>query len=227
LKTLIKDYVTRAGEKSLSSQIMKKSCWMALLTVLAFTAPAFAEKVTFGVKAGPSFNRMSGKYSYYSSLPEDYYTGWTIGGYARLPVRDFLSLHFELCYSRKGQTFSLMDMLYHTTGDYSIRIDYLELPILAYLELPEKHGLKPCFSFGPAFDIRVATGHGKTTPSASGYLEHPEYWVDKADLGLIFGPGVNFRGVLLELRYNYCFAGNRFEHTLKNRSLAFLAGYEF
>ncbi len=200
---------------------------MALCTILVFAVSAFAETVTFGVKAGPSLNRMSGKYSYYSSMSEDYYTGWTIGGYARLPLRDFLNLHFELCYSRKGQIFSLINVCNQTIDHYSIRIDYLELPILAYLELPEKHGLKPCFSFGPAFDIRLATGHGKTVPSSSGYLEHPEYWVDKADLGLIFGPGVNFRGVLLELRYNYCFAGNRFEHTLKNRSLAFLAGYEF
>lgn len=124
---------------------------------------AFAQKVNFGIYAGPSFSKL--RLEPRAALPidvnidpYDFKTGFTLGGYYTWNFADNVGLRTELNFERKGgkNGLQLSDGNGNPLPDYTIRenFDYLQVPILFQL------------SAGKDFKMHIHIGY------SFGYLLH-------------------------------------------------------
>jgi hypothetical protein len=82
-------------------------------------------------------------------------------------------------------------------GSATAKIDYVELPLLARVEIPVPAGVKPFVYGGPGFAYRTSctiAGHS-TVPRAQGVTDSPDFNFDCDELarqGQIASPGVKY-----------------------------------
>lgn len=205
------------------------------MLAVAGAAPVHAQgmtapKPTFGVLAGIDFATLGGS----DVQDAGSRTGLTIGGFATFHMNHRWGIEPELLFSQKGAT-------EESGGDkVTLKMNYIEIPVLARFDLPTTGQVHPFFLTGPTLSFQTTCdgeeSSGGTTVSAScddinqaspGSLPKKTF-----DLGATFGAGVVFpagkkMNLSVGLRYNLGLV-DTFDHAdAKNRTWALVAGLTF
>ena len=110
---------------------MKK---IAFLIIIAVYGLSQVHAQNFGVKAGYNYSTLSGETSSISTI--EGLSGFYIGGLVELPISNMLSIQPELIFSRQGVDLRQgLKNLSIRTDTSEIRLDYLNIPIMAKVNL--------------------------------------------------------------------------------------------
>jgi hypothetical protein len=169
-----------------------------LAVFLPFTA--HAQSTEFGFKGGVNIASYGGD----DVEDLDSRTGIIVGGSFAFNLSPMFSIQPELLYAMKGAKDS------DASGSFTVKHDYLEVPVLARLRIPMAPGssLRPSVFAGPALGIELSCDlegeEGGTTVSAS--CSDFGLETKTTDFGLLFGGELGLdRGGMrigLEARYN-------------------------
>ena len=110
---------------------MKKLLLFAALAVFGFTT-TYAQNVRFGAKAGANFASLTG-----DDVDDiDGRTSFHVGGVANIGITELFSVQPELIYSSQGASADDSD------GDLTLKLDYINIPIMADFQLAEGFSLQ-------------------------------------------------------------------------------------
>lgn len=150
----------------------------------------------------------------------------TVGGFVTFDLGRVVKLQPELQYIGKGTRFDVAGT------PVSIRVTYVELPVLLVVAPRIQGPLHPSVFGGPALALKAGCSlEGGGVSASCGSVQFP---VKSLDYGLVFGAGLGYamgRGeLLLDGRYGLGFS--KFLDTnpspeLKHRGVAVTAGYSF
>ena len=123
---------------------MKKTLLIISLTIFTLTIVNAQKKINFGVKGGINFSNMTSDYFAESESK----TGFHIGLVAEIPIVNKFSIQPEILYSEQGTNASEM-MLGGGPIKYEYKLDYLQVPILAKLNVYKNLSIE----LGPSFNF--------------------------------------------------------------------------
>lgn len=182
---------------------------VALCLTAVSAAPALAQRTAAGVEGAFSLSRIS---------PDSPGTtisrgpGLLAGAYVLVPLFSTVGLQVELVYAQKNT---------HLTSTSDLKLDYVELPILAKLKLVKTLYLVEGVALG--FPVRAHTS------TSSGADLDVKSQIKTPDVGLVIGGGIPIRKFAIEVRYEGGFktvftSADAFQ---RNRSLSLLARVHF
>ena len=123
---------------------MKKLLLFAAVAVLSFTAVQ-SQNVRFGAKGGVNFASVNGD----GFDDADGVTGFQVGAVAKIGITELLAIQPELLFSAQGYSVDLPG------DDVSVRLGYVNLPIMADFTIVEGLSLQG----GPQFGFNVVSGY--------------------------------------------------------------------
>jgi outer membrane protein with beta-barrel domain len=144
-------------------------------------APALAQGPTGGFEIGASLSRVSPDAAGQSITRAP---SLLAGVYVLLPLFTMVGVQTELVYAQKYT---------HLTGTTDLRLDYVEIPILAKLRLIRSAYMLEGLAAG--FPVRARVRQ------ASGAEQDIKSDVTSPDVGLVIGGGVPIRKLAIEGRY--------------------------
>jgi len=206
----------------------------ALLTVAAgavFTLPAGAQSrasgstLRIGVMAGANSATLGGK----DVDDADRRTGFVGGVYIVKPFAGPLAFRPELLFSQKGAKTSLS--VDQVDVDATLKLSYLDIPVLLQVESPAASGVRPHVYAGPSFGFKADC---KIEASAGGVSQSidcdQDFDLKSFDLGAVIGGGVGFALGTVEAtvgaRYQHGFSDIAKDATAKNRVFSIYASVE-
>ena len=151
-----------------------------------------------GVKFGYNFANIS---STDDEIEYNLKTGFAVGGFLILGIRENLDIRPEVLYSTKGTIakFDFWGTAYKVTGS----LNYIEIPILLQYLLPIKGSFKPYVFMGPALGIKLSAKVKLEVEGEEEEIEDIEEDIKSKDFGLVFGAGaVLVDKISFEIRYN-------------------------
>ena len=190
-----------------------------LFAVLLLTSSSlFAQNVTFGLRAGPSFTTLGGEDG---GDGAKFRVGFHVGGYASFALSETLSFEPGLQYANKGAKGS--------DGGISsvIRNGYLDIPLLLKIKAAEKFyilaGAQPAFLISPA--IIVEENGNKITVNGS---DVSGLWKG-FDFAGVLGLGVELvAGMHLQTTYEHGFVNiSEISDSAYNRGFKLTLGKSF
>jgi hypothetical protein len=173
--------------------------WIIFVAALPLLvpSPARAQFERWGVKAGVSSMTGTGEALAEEGIGRN--TGFLIGGTATIGLAGPLSLRPELLFVRKGWTFTLGD-----TGS-TINLDYLELPVLADVEVVSIRGVDTHAQVGPTFGVMVNSNVNLSGDDGTVQETDPSDTLSRTEVGLAVGGSTSTeigpRTVRLDVRY--------------------------
>jgi len=170
---------------------MKQFC---IITVIALLSIVFvnAQNVQFGAKAGVNFASINGD----DTEEFDMRTSFHVGAVAEFLFSERFSLQPELIYSSQGAKMS------DEGFDFTIKLNYINLPIMAKYYVTEGLSLE----VGPQFGLLLSA---KAKSEFDGESEEEDIKDDlnDFDFGINFGAGYKLEnGLSFTARYNYGFS---------------------
>jgi hypothetical protein len=204
---------------------MRHSVSVSLFLVLASVLPsrAFAqEPLWFGVKGG--LNLASADVTAIGfSISPDSRPGVVVGAFVGYDFHPNFGMQVEGLYTQKGAKVNEFGL------DLDVRLDYIEIPMLARANVRAAEATMIHFTAGPAFaftlsqtlDLEDLIGFGFDDLETKGW-----------DAGIAFGGGVTFRNLVFDARYTFGLVNindERVEDLLqvKNRAFSVTAGWRF
>ena len=185
--------------------------------------------VNFGIKGGVNIANIS----FDDFDDNDSRTGFTIGavldvGFPMVPV----GLETGLYYSQKGTTFNMSETIegMTLTADATMKLDYLQIPVLAKINFGPPGPFSPHFVAGPYAGFIL---NAETEMSFMGetVTEDISDDVESMDFGLIFGLGADFNLMVskinVQARYSLGLADVFDGESSKNRVISLVAGFSF
>lgn len=180
---------------------------------LCFSLSTAYSQIAVGPKAGINFNSFRGNDRY------DVIPGFNVGGFAKYPFFDFLSLRAELLYMQQGaNTYDYEvinpDLVRRNT---KVRFHNLQIPVMAELQLPglSEEAVKPKLWVGAFYSTtlyaresydNIARVKGYDPIDYSGRTNVTSLF-NRSQYGIIGGIGGEVKifsyPVSLEFRYNY------------------------
>ena len=165
---------------------------VCLIGLLAFVAsPAFAvENMSAGVKAGYNMANVSTD----PDSDSDFRSGLALGGYLGVPINEQFSIQPEALFSMKGSEAA--------DGSGSLKLNYIEIPVLAKATFLPQSKAHPMLFAGPSLAYNV------TAKTALGDSEFDvKDNVSSFDMGLVFGGGLDYplssgaKSIGIDIRY--------------------------
>jgi hypothetical protein len=150
---------------------------------------AWADRPSAGIEAGVSFSRISPANTGQSIRMNP---GLLAGVYVIVPFLKTISIQAELVYAQKYSRLSTTTGSTTTTED--LRLDYIEIPVLAKLAFLKGSYIVEGASF--AFPVRA-----RLQP-ASGPVRDIKRQTTSPDIGLVIGGGVPIGRLAIEGRYD-------------------------
>jgi opacity protein-like surface antigen len=192
--------------------------------VLLAAYPLLAEGMTFGVKAGANMSTLIG-----DDVKDVKWKGGAIGGvFLTYAFSDIFAVQPEVLFTMKGgkQTFG------DTT--YTLKGNYVEIPVLAKVYLPMEGKFKPHIFAGPALGILV-TAKSSADPGIEVDVKDQ---TKSTEVGILGGVGLEYKMetgcVLLDVRYEVGLTriakkseGETDEPDVKNSVISFMVGYGY
>jgi len=206
--------------------------------------------ITPGIKGGVNFADLGGDDAEFflqlisggegSDDSSETRTGIVAGGFALIDFDGPFALQPEVLYVQKGTKVEgeLEDPILGETVSFSstIKLDYIEVPILAKFQIPLEGNIAPNIFAGPAvaFNINAeveaeAGGESNTTDLSDLGVE-----VSTADFGLQVGAGVDFdigsgRTIMLDARYEFGLSSipSEGDADITNQGIRITAGFGF
>ena len=207
---------------------MKRLSVMVLVMVLGLVFTQDLHPKGFGIKSGANFANV---YNVEDSLDYKTKTGFIVGGFYRFDLNNHLAIQPEAYFSMKGSravgedTYSYYDSTVTTAYDYTLKLNYLEIPVLLKYKIPSGGKVKPNLFIGPSVAFKLSarlTGSYKyqETYASSDYSGYYSYAtsideevdaVERTDFGLVFGAGLDIEmgssSLVIEARYNLGLTG--------------------
>lgn len=229
----------------------------AMITVLSGSLLA-QTKVGWGVKGGislASFHDVDPRYE----IDVDKRAGIGIGGFLIVNVNDHLVFQPELLFVQKGgkESWSYYEIGYsgsrYNESQLVYKLDYLEVPVLVKIRIPQVSGMKPSLYVGPTLAIKVsAKGEFESSffDSTGVVVEHSSWNKDvgsffkDTDFGLTLGGDLamdaKFAKIILDARYFLGLTGidepkvepeskvgTTLQSDIKNKVISFTIGFVF
>lgn len=159
---------------------------IAIVAMCAFVAPANAEKMMFGVKAGLNMANLTG-----DDVADNSMKMGAVGGvFMSYDLTEIFAIQPELLFSMKGTTFG------EGSDEVNLKLNYFEIPLLLKVTLPTEGKIKPMLYAGPALGILM---------SAKAEDEDVKDQAKSMDIGVLAGAGVGYqmeKGMIgVEFRY--------------------------
>ena len=207
---------------------------LALLTAAAATGAhaqgMTAPKPTFGVLAGINVATLGGSDAQNAGSR----TGLAIGGSATFHITNQFGIEPELLFSQKGASETI------NATQATLKLDYIEIPVLARYDVSTRGPAHPFFLAGPAlaFEVscnaEVSNGGQSASESCDNLNQQLEGGLSKKsfDFGGQLGAGVVFpagkkMNLSVSVRYTLGFVDTFDNADAKNRNWSFLAGLTF
>jgi len=181
----------------------------------------------FGITAGVNWSTVAGD----DVEDAKRKTGLMAGGLVVLPVAPSFSIQPELLYTMKGAGSE-------GDGDFSVKINYIEIPVLARFDIQTTGGAKPFIYGGPSLAFKVGCsvegneGGVKVNidcDDSNNQFGFPEF--KSFDYGLVIGGGLAFdvsgKTLSIGARYNHGLGKVIEDSDAKNRVISILASIEF
>jgi hypothetical protein len=172
----MKNFITIGSVVIMSVLIMASSL---------FAQPGFGK----GVKGGLNIANLGGS----DIEGADSRTAFVFGVFVDVPLSDILSIQPEALYSMQGAKDK--GDLDGTTADFTLKLDYIQIPVLVKVNVPvEGSNVKPSIFAGPALGINT-TAKAKIESggvSAEVDLKDLDAPIKSTDFSLVFGAGIGF-----------------------------------
>lgn len=198
---------------------------IAIVAMCAFVAPANAEKMMFGVKAGLNMANLTG-----DDVEDNSMKMGAVGGvFMSYDLTEIFAIQPELLFTMKGTTFG------EGSDEVNLKLNYFEIPLLLKVNLPTEGKIKPMLYAGPALGILM---------SAKAEDEDVKDEAKSMDIGVLAGAGVGYKlekGMIgVEFRYEVGMStiydlddatledwGLTDQPDAKNTNMSILVGYGF
>ena len=197
---------------------------MALAVVLSVCYSATSQETKFGVKGGANFATLSGD----DTDGIDGRTGFHIGGLAEIMFNDSFGVQPELVYSNQGASEEFSES--GLTGKYTLKLDYINVPILAkyFLTSGLNVNLGPQVGFAINKQEEFELSGDGLDESGSEDLEG----VNDFDFGLAGGLGYQLdMGVFINARYTLGLSNlsedGGDDYSIQNNVIQVSVGYMF
>ena len=224
---------------------MKKSKIIgALVLVLLFSSSLLAQGITAkGIKCGLNIANLTGD----DVENADPKICLVLGGFLTYELNEMFAIQPEVLFSMKGAKFEdeyteeYSNYEYYDRTEGSWKLNYLEIPVLAKLNIPMESNVKPNIFIGPALGINLSATYdmdyewwekedGVIVDEGSGSDDGDIEDIKGADFGLIFGAGVEFGKITVDARYNLGLStidDSDEESDVKNSVISIMLGYSF
>lgn len=157
-------------------------------------------------------------------------TSGMIGVLLVAPVTPVFAIQPELLYTMKGAKFN------DGTFEATLKMNYVEIPVLARFDFASSGGVKPFFYVGPAISFKLscdvsASFQGATSTSDCDQASEGEANVKSVDYGAIVGAGLAFdvsgRMFTLGARYDHSLSKVSEDSDIKHRVISLVGTLEF
>lgn len=150
-------------------------------------------------------------------------TGFLAGGMVNVPLGGILSLRPEVFYIQKG----IKEEFGGTEA--TLKLDYIEIPVLLVVGVPTSGNLTPEFFAGPQFAFRVKCSVSSSGASADCNAGGSDP-IKSTDYGLVFGAALRISQFLIMAQYDLGL--NKIDNDpdpfdIKTTALMFKLGYFF
>ncbi len=209
-----------------------------IVAVALVSTGAFAQKLSYGVKAGLNFSTITGDEFFFTA--DDMYAdkSMRIGFHAGLTgecrFNDFIGMQAELLYSQQGLRQTSKD----SDGKSVTRFDYLNLPVMAKFYLIDGLSLEAGLQLGYLMSAKLK-GADSGSSSTVNLLDYEYSYSDnfiRFDIAAAFGLSYKFvSGIEVSARYNLgltrlsntTYDGSNKKPVSKNNVMAIGLGYRF
>ena len=215
---------------------------LMLMGALSMGLPAISGAQTFaaGVKAGLAVTGMpnagevvnqvvnsAAGTTTFATAESTSRVGLSFGGYVRFPITERVGFEPEALFTMKGVK---LDQAGGGGGTVSVRINYLDVPLLVRYETSPNNGRRLYAMAGPSFGIKLSQS-GQLDGSGSTLDLDLDSGLKSLDLGLAFGGGVEYERYLIEGRFVAGVtdvASTTYDHadSLRNRTFLVLFGFK-
>lgn len=153
-------------------------------------------KAKFGIKGGYNLTTL-----YSSDVSTDHMkSGWNAGVFAKLPVTRGFSIQPEVLYSVKGSKADY-DNFVQGSGEYRFNLGYIEVPVLAVVNLTPNFSLHAGPYAGYLVNAKIKNVSDQGTIQGATDLKADDF--KRWDFGLAGGAAFDIENFTLGARYNY------------------------
>ena len=177
-----------------------------------------------GVRAGVDFMKIGGEDA---ADDNNRRTGFMIGGFVLVDA-GLIAVQPELMYIQKGT--SREETIRGTTVTRTLKLDYIEVPVLVKLQVPLEEGITPSVFAGPTLGLNV-TAEAEAEAEGESATEDISDDVSGTDFGLTLGGGVDIDfpvGTLMgNVRYGFGLTNiddSEEDFSVRNRGFMITAG---
>ncbi|HVU55155.1 MAG TPA: porin family protein [Puia sp.] len=185
-------------------------------------------KAKFGIKGGLNLTTL-----YSSDVSTSHMkAGFDAGVFAKLPVTRGFSIQPELLYSLKGAK-SSYDNFVQGNGEYRFNLGYIELPVLAVVNLAPNFNIHAggYAAYLTNANVKNVDNNGEVQGATDLKADNFNRW----DFGLVGGAAFDIENFTIGARYNYGLSqigksGNltgEFAQGMKNAGFSIYAGFGF
>ncbi|UCG61905.1 MAG: outer membrane beta-barrel protein [Candidatus Zixiibacteriota bacterium] len=184
-----------------STRRITKAMGMLVVVILLSMSVSYAQapdgvvnqKLEIGLRGGVSWARFVGT----DHNPDaDSRKGFTLGGYARIPISSHFSLQPDVAYTQKGENVVVIIPDDFEEIELNFEVDYIDIASLISLDFRRGHNIQPALFAGPwlAFNVNSQRGAGRSISNVN------------TSWGLVFGGrariGADRFGFILDVRYS-------------------------
>jgi hypothetical protein len=194
-----------------------------LVCVLLWSAPALAQGIEIGARAGVNVSSVSLNGDD-GDVPFDPTTRAVTGVFATVPLWSWLAVQPEVLYSQKGATLAFEGV------ESGLLLDYVEVPVLARLSPGALGGGRIYLAAGPSFGFLA---RAKSRTVFAGSTEEIDILdeLERLDIGLVGAIGFRFRSLVVDARYTHGLSDidkdTSDDVVMKNRTWSLTAGIRF
>jgi hypothetical protein len=194
------------------------------LFVLAPTASAQLSGA--GLKGGVNFSNVDLTGEDIGGLSFDQRIGATGGYFVHWNLNNNFGLHVETLFSQKGTRFNNP---FGTGQDLKIRVDYIEVPLMAHFDVPPADRVQVQVFGGAAIAGRL---HDSQKLGGVKLTDDERIPIKNYDVGLTFGAALDVRRVIFDVRYTYGLknindGNDSDEFEVRTRTFTTMVGYRF
>jgi hypothetical protein len=153
-------------------------------------------KAKFGIKGGLNLTNLYNSEATTNHLK----AGFNAGVFAKLPVTKGFSIQPEILYSLKGDK-STYDNFVQGSGEYRFNLGYIEVPVLAVVNLAPNFNLH--LGGYAAYLVNANVKNVNDNGDIQGATDLSTSDFNKWDFGLVGGLGFDIENFTLGARYNY------------------------
>jgi hypothetical protein len=187
--------------------ILRQTAWaMVMMTFVLTSKHAFSQEqqaatgnglsAKFGIKGGLNLTSL-----YVDNVSSEHMkAGFNAGVFAKLPVTEGFSIQPELLYSVKGAK-DTYDNFLQGSGQYRFNLGYVELPVLAVVNLGKNFNIHAggYAAYLVSANVKDVNSDGSIQGATDLGVDNFRRW----DFGLAGGVGFDIQNFTLGARYNY------------------------